>query len=75
MPPLSPSLPPSPATRDSVVAALRAAGCVFAEDEAELILATAGTPDELARRADGTDAAGDAPLERGYTAALAQARS
>ncbi|MFE7167805.1 putative protein N(5)-glutamine methyltransferase [Streptomyces sp. NPDC057616] len=48
MPPLSPSFPPSPATRDSVVAALRAAGCVFAEDEAELILATAGTPDELA---------------------------
>lgn len=31
----------------AVVAALRAAGCVFAEDEAELILATARTPDEL----------------------------
>jgi release factor glutamine methyltransferase len=30
------------------VAALRAAGCVFAEDEAELILATARTPDEVA---------------------------
>ncbi|MFI0220028.1 putative protein N(5)-glutamine methyltransferase [Streptomyces lydicus] len=27
---------------------LRAAGCVFAEDEAELLLATARTPDELA---------------------------
>lgn len=43
MPPLTPA--PS---RDSVVAALRAAGCVFAEDEAELILTTARTPDELA---------------------------
>ncbi|MET7979029.1 putative protein N(5)-glutamine methyltransferase [Streptomyces mirabilis] len=37
MPPLS----------DSVVAALRSAGCVFAEDEAELILSTARTPDEV----------------------------
>ncbi|GGJ06032.1 putative protein N(5)-glutamine methyltransferase [Streptomyces brasiliensis] len=45
MPPLS-----SPA---SVIAALRAAGCVFAEDEAELILATARTPDELAAMVDG----------------------
>ncbi|MGY6022571.1 putative protein N(5)-glutamine methyltransferase [Streptomyces spinosirectus] len=52
MPPLSPSLPPSPPTRDSVVAALRAAGCVFAEDEAELILATARTPEELAGLVD-----------------------
>lgn len=34
-----------------------------------------GTPDELARRAEGTDAVGDAPLERGYTAVLTQARS
>ncbi|WP_326585047.1 putative protein N(5)-glutamine methyltransferase [Streptomyces sp. NBC_00481] len=32
----------------SVVTALRAAGCVFAEDEAELILTTARTPDEAA---------------------------
>jgi release factor glutamine methyltransferase len=30
-----------------IVARLRAAGCVFAEDEAELIAASAGTPDEL----------------------------
>ncbi|WP_067479717.1 putative protein N(5)-glutamine methyltransferase [Actinomadura hibisca] len=41
----------------AVVARLRAAGCVFAEDEAELIVATAGTPAELAtmvaRRAAG----------------------
>jgi release factor glutamine methyltransferase len=32
----------------AVVARLRAAGCVFAEDEAELILADARTPDRLA---------------------------
>jgi release factor glutamine methyltransferase len=32
----------------SVVTELRAAGCVFAEDEAELILTTARTPDEAA---------------------------
>ena len=59
MPPLSSLTPssPSPSSRAFVVAALRAAGCVFAEDEAELILAAAGTPDELAdlvdRRVDG----------------------
>ncbi|MER5883451.1 putative protein N(5)-glutamine methyltransferase [Streptomyces sp. NPDC001941] len=45
---------PSP---DEVAAALRAAGCVFAEDEAELVLATARTPGEVAgmvaRRARG----------------------
>jgi ABC-2 type transport system ATP-binding protein len=34
-----------------------------------------GTPDELTARADGTTAAGDAPLERGYSAVLAKARS
>ena len=34
-----------------------------------------GTPDELTGRAVGTDAVGDAPLERGYSAVLAQARS
>jgi ABC-2 type transport system ATP-binding protein len=34
-----------------------------------------GTPDELTARADGTDAAGDAPLERGYSAVLAAART
>ncbi|MET9392863.1 putative protein N(5)-glutamine methyltransferase [Streptomyces sp. NPDC006624] len=52
------SVPPSPPSpRDSVVAALRAAGCVFAEDEAELILSTARTPAEtaamVARRVSG----------------------
>ncbi|MFE9674165.1 putative protein N(5)-glutamine methyltransferase [Streptomyces sp. NPDC006259] len=44
-------------SRDAVVVALRTAGCVFAEDEAELILTAAGTPGELAamveRRAAG----------------------
>ncbi|MEU9151806.1 putative protein N(5)-glutamine methyltransferase [Streptomyces sp. NPDC048417] len=45
----------------AVVSALRAAGCVFAEDEAELILATAGTPDELVTMVD-RRAAGQ-PLE------------
>jgi len=34
-----------------------------------------GTPDELAGRGEGTGAAGDAPLERGYSAVLAAARS
>ncbi|MFF4394974.1 putative protein N(5)-glutamine methyltransferase [Streptomyces sp. NPDC001480] len=46
MPPLSPFSP------DDVVTALRAAGCVFAEDEAELLLAAARTPDELASMVD-----------------------
>ena len=34
-----------------------------------------GTPAELTARGEGTGAAGDAPLERGYSAALAAARS
>ncbi|MEU0742855.1 putative protein N(5)-glutamine methyltransferase [Streptomyces sp. NPDC006134] len=34
------------------MAALRAAGCVFAEEEAELLLAAAGTPAELAALVD-----------------------
>jgi ABC-2 type transport system ATP-binding protein len=34
-----------------------------------------GTPDELTARAEGTDAAGDSPLERGYSAVLAAARA
>ncbi|WNZ13944.1 putative protein N(5)-glutamine methyltransferase [Streptomyces sp. 11x1] len=36
----------------SVVTALRAAGCVFAEDEAELILSSARTPDEVTAMVD-----------------------
>ncbi|MDF3301372.1 putative protein N(5)-glutamine methyltransferase [Streptomyces tropicalis] len=54
---LPPVVPASPAPRADVAAALRAAGCVFAEDEADLILATARTADETAelvrRRAAG----------------------
>ncbi|MEV1069037.1 putative protein N(5)-glutamine methyltransferase [Streptomyces sp. NPDC050263] len=54
MPPLSSS---SPFSSDAHVAALRAAGCVFAEDEAELIRTAARTPDEavamVERRASG----------------------
>lgn len=39
----------SPAvSRPAVIARLRAAGCVFAEDETELLIATARTPAELA---------------------------
>jgi ABC-2 type transport system ATP-binding protein len=34
-----------------------------------------GTPDQLTARGEGTGAAGDAPLERGYSAVLAAARS
>jgi ABC-type multidrug transport system ATPase subunit len=34
-----------------------------------------GTPAELTARGEGSGAAGDAPLERGYSAALAAARS
>ncbi|WP_129311163.1 putative protein N(5)-glutamine methyltransferase [Streptomyces sp. L2] len=44
-----PSLPSRvPLSPSAVVSALRAAGCVFAEDEAELILATARIPEEVA---------------------------
>jgi release factor glutamine methyltransferase len=48
----SPTLPES-----AVITRLRAAGCVFAEDEARLLVSTARTPDDLAamveRRASG----------------------
>ncbi|KUN63270.1 SAM-dependent methyltransferase [Streptomyces canus] len=47
-----PSLSPRFTSPDAVVAALRTAGCVFAEDEARLILAAARTPDELAGMVD-----------------------
>ncbi|MFD8071835.1 putative protein N(5)-glutamine methyltransferase [Streptomyces sp. NPDC059718] len=39
---------PSPASLAPVVSVLRAAGCVFAEDEARLLVSAARTPDELA---------------------------
>ncbi|MET7332077.1 putative protein N(5)-glutamine methyltransferase [Nonomuraea sp. NPDC005650] len=48
---------PSAVSPSAIVARLRAAGCVFAEDEAELLVSTARTPAELAamveRRAAG----------------------
>ncbi|MFJ5263247.1 putative protein N(5)-glutamine methyltransferase [Streptomyces sp. NPDC088387] len=44
---MPPAGPPA-LSPDAVVAALRAAGCVFAEDEAALILDSARTPAELA---------------------------
>ncbi|MGA5565735.1 putative protein N(5)-glutamine methyltransferase [Streptomyces platensis] len=49
--PLSSPLPAplaAPHSRSAVIGELRAAGCVFAEDEAELLLSTARTADELA---------------------------
>ncbi|KAB2971265.1 putative protein N(5)-glutamine methyltransferase [Streptomyces sp. SS1-1] len=55
MPPASPSPAspsPAPLTHDAVVSALRAAGCVFAEDEARLLLSAAGGPGELAALVD-----------------------
>ncbi|MFC3572063.1 putative protein N(5)-glutamine methyltransferase [Streptomyces yaanensis] len=41
-----------PFSRTHIVSALRTAGCVFAEDEAELILSTARTPDEAVAMVD-----------------------
>lgn len=41
------SMPPSPAPQASVVDRLRAAGCVFAEDEAALLEAEARSPEHL----------------------------
>src|SRR6185312_3693461 len=52
---------PEPAGMDAVVRRLRAAGCVFAEDEAQLLLAQASGPDELERMV-GRRVAGE-PLE------------
>jgi release factor glutamine methyltransferase len=49
--------PAAPLPESAIVTRLRAAGCVFAEDEARLLLAEARTPAELSamveRRADG----------------------
>ncbi len=46
----------------ALVGTLRAAGCVFAEDEADLLLATAGSPGELARMLERR--VGGEPLEQ-----------
>jgi release factor glutamine methyltransferase len=60
--PMPPSaVPPLPLSDADVVTRLREAGCVFAEDEARLLSAAAGTPAELAVLV-GRRAAGE-PLE------------
>ncbi|WP_031172112.1 putative protein N(5)-glutamine methyltransferase [Streptosporangium roseum] len=46
------SVPPPPLSRSVIVTALRAAGCVFAEDEAQLLISTAQTPADLAAMVD-----------------------
>lgn len=46
------SASPSPHTRSVIVTRLRAAGCVFAEDEARLLIAAARTPADLAAMVD-----------------------
>ncbi|MEV0151733.1 MULTISPECIES: putative protein N(5)-glutamine methyltransferase [unclassified Nonomuraea] len=43
---------PLPLTSSAITARLRAAGCVFAEDEAELLISTARTPGDLAALVD-----------------------
>ncbi|MER7486550.1 putative protein N(5)-glutamine methyltransferase [Streptomyces sp. NPDC126497] len=48
----SPRAVPPASSRAAVVAALRAAGCVFAEDEAELIIAAAPTPQDVVSMAE-----------------------
>ncbi|WP_127130792.1 putative protein N(5)-glutamine methyltransferase [Georgenia sp. SYP-B2076] len=53
---------PSPHARSAVVARLRAAGCVFAEDEAALLVSAARSPAELAELV--TRRAGGLPLEQ-----------
>src|SRR3982074_1760962 len=46
------SVSPSPVPRSVIVTRLRAAGCVFAEDEARLLVSTARTPADLAAMGD-----------------------
>jgi release factor glutamine methyltransferase len=55
------SAPPSLLPLSAIVARLRAAGCVFAEDEARLLVSAARTPAELADMVDRR--AGGLPLE------------
>jgi release factor glutamine methyltransferase len=52
---------PSPRSQAAIVARLRAAGCVFAEDEARLLISAARTPDDLAAMVG--QRAGGLPLE------------
>jgi release factor glutamine methyltransferase len=44
--------PDHPASEPAIAARLRAAGCVFAEEEARLLLGAVGTPGDLARLVD-----------------------
>jgi release factor glutamine methyltransferase len=43
---------PSPLSRSAIVTMLRSAGCVFAEDEAEVLISAAATPAELTAMVD-----------------------
>jgi release factor glutamine methyltransferase len=49
---LTSASPTAPGSEPAVVARLRTAGCVFAEDEARLLMATANTTGELAAMVD-----------------------
>lgn len=53
---------PSPGPMSAIVTRLRAAGCVFAEDEARLLIAEAQTPSELAAMVERREAG--FPLEQ-----------
>ncbi|MEU0521893.1 putative protein N(5)-glutamine methyltransferase [Streptosporangium sp. NPDC006007] len=55
------SVSPSPLPQSVIVTMLRAAGCVFAEDEARLLVSTAQTPADLAAMVDRR--VGGLPLE------------
>ena len=46
------SVSPSPRPRSATVSRLRAAGCVYAEDEAQLLISAARTPADLAAMVD-----------------------
>lgn len=50
--PLARSAPPSSLAHSAIVTRLRAAGCVFAEDEARLLISAARTPADLAAMVD-----------------------
>ncbi|WP_326612787.1 putative protein N(5)-glutamine methyltransferase [Streptomyces scopuliridis] len=56
-----PTPSPSSSAESVIVTRLRAAGCVFAEDEARLLISTAATPDDLAAMVDRR--VGGLPLE------------
>ncbi|MFW6090901.1 MAG: putative protein N(5)-glutamine methyltransferase [Actinomycetota bacterium] len=56
-----PTTDPVPASRHAIAAQLRAAGCIFAEDEARLLIDAAPTPDALTAMVD--ERAAGVPLE------------